>query len=210
MPLEPNDWSVVAVGHWNRAILTPKGIGTRLFHVAPDTPLNIAVPIDSIAPYRINHQGVTVSVARERLMVEPDDKTFDGLRLAMSLSREALVSLPETPVSAVGINVRYVAAEPPPALRALIRSDWDDDLSDQGFQIAKSSIGRSVDWNGGSINISIIEDIDRLRVEFNMEKRSEVHEDHVEWLTTDIAAIQDVVFRLLTTTMHAAPEDILQ
>ena len=54
MLLEPGDWNVVIVGHWNRAILTPQGIATRLLQLPPETEIGIEVPMDAIGPYRVS------------------------------------------------------------------------------------------------------------------------------------------------------------
>ena len=45
MPLEPYDWNVVLLGHWNRAILTPQGISERLFQLLSETEIGIEVPM---------------------------------------------------------------------------------------------------------------------------------------------------------------------
>ncbi len=58
------DWDVVVVGFWNPAILTPAGIWKRLFELEQGTPVELEVPIDGLAPYRVSHEEITVTAER--------------------------------------------------------------------------------------------------------------------------------------------------
>jgi hypothetical protein len=209
MPLAPHDWSVVVAGFWNRAILTPTGIKRRLFALQDEALLELGLPIDGIGPYRVGYQGITVSVAIDRLIVEPDPLTFPQLQTAIDIARAAVVDLPQTPLLATGINVRYRTVEPPPpALLDLLESEWENSLSDMDLVIERRSIGRSVVWNGGSINIAVLQAEGHFQVDFNIEKRSNVHADHVAWLNHDADAISAFTRRLLLESMHLAEEDL--
>ena len=208
MPLAPNDWNVVVAGFWNRAILTPQGIAARLFNLEPDTPIEVEVPIDSLGPYRVRYDGLTVMASNVRLQVEPQRSEFGELRRAMDIARRAVDRLPETPLSAVGINVKYKAVEPTERLQSLIEHDWDTDLSDQQFTIRRRTIARSVGWNDGAINVSAIESDGKMEIQFNIERRSNEQAEHLAWLDTGIDQIEAVVRQLLMTTMRVAAEEI--
>src|SRR4051812_23085230 len=110
MPLEPYDWNVVVLGRWNRAILTPQGIGSRLFQLPPETDIGIEAPMDAIGPYQVSHDDVTVMVSGAQLIVEARENNFPGLERAIRVARRAMESLPETPVVAGGFNVRVHGA----------------------------------------------------------------------------------------------------
>ena len=70
MPLEPYDWNVVVLGHWNPAILTPQGISERLFQLPTETEIGIEVPMDAIGPFRVSLGDLAVMVTEAQLMVE--------------------------------------------------------------------------------------------------------------------------------------------
>src|SRR5438128_129219 len=106
MPLETYDWNVVVLGHWNRAILTPQGIASRLFQLPPETEIGIEVPMDAIGPFRIANGDLTVMVGTSQLMVEARENNFSSLERAMRVARRAMENLPETPVVAAGFNIR--------------------------------------------------------------------------------------------------------
>jgi hypothetical protein len=210
MPLEPQDWSVVIAGYWNRAILTPFGIASRLFGLEPgkETSIEVDVPIDAIAPHRVTYDGLTVIVSPGRLLIEPRKKTFPELRRAMQVAVLALTNLPETPLIAVGINVKYRSAAPPSALLDLLRDHWDDDLADFQFRIEGRSLGRSLSWRRGTINATLSESEGVFLVDFNIERRSPQVADHKEWLSVDISEVETVVSRVMFDTMKVMPEDV--
>src|SRR5262245_15714431 len=110
MPLEPYDWNVVVLGRWNRAILTPQGIASRLFQLPPETEIGIEVPIDAIGPFRVSHGKLTVMVSEAQLMVEARENNFPSLERAMRVARRAMEDLPRTPVFAAGFNIRVQGA----------------------------------------------------------------------------------------------------
>src|SRR6516165_8300462 len=70
MPLVPCEWNVVVMGRWNRAILTPQGIATRLFQLPLNTSIGVEVPMDGIGPYRVSHDRLVVMVSEAWLIVE--------------------------------------------------------------------------------------------------------------------------------------------
>ena len=155
MPLVPNDWNVVVIGHWNRAILSPAGIAKRLFGLPEGTPIEVMVPLEVVAPYHVRHKNITVIPSSDRLVVSPVQCTFENLVEAIGIIRKALEDLPRTPVFAVGINVRYISTTEVDVLQQSTASAWDDKLSDKRLIIASRSIMRSVHWRDGTINITI-------------------------------------------------------
>jgi len=81
MALNPEDWSVVTVARWNRAILTPAGIRQRLFKREEAGPVEVLVPIDLLAPPQVKLDNMTVVANWDRLTVLPEDGccTFEQL-----------------------------------------------------------------------------------------------------------------------------------
>lgn len=160
MPLEAADWNVVIIGRWNRAILTPSGIAKRLFQVTDETPLEVLVPLDQSTPPHVKLGDIIVVAGSDRLLVQSTAHTFAGLSRAMEIARRAIESLPETPLSAAGMNVRFKSTESIEALQRITSHEMDSRLSDEGFKIRGRSIRRTVEWKDGQINISVDSDMD--------------------------------------------------
>lgn len=208
MQFVPFDWSVVVAGAWNRAILTPQGIGTRLFKLPEETAtIQVEIPIDAIGPYRVQHEGLVVVAARGRLIIEPKICTYSELRRAMDIAKIAIEDLPKTPLAAAGINLKYKSTESPVHLKTLLDNEWDTDLSDKGFEISSKSIARSLVWNESKINLTITETTD-VQINLNVEKRSTNQQDHMTWLSMPISDLKQVLDTIIFETMHIPAGDI--
>lgn len=199
MAITPHDWSVVIVGHWNPAILTPSGIARRLFELKQGTPVEVAVPLDMIAPPKVTHQEITVMAGKERLILQPNQQSYPQLKMAMEIGVHALRSLPETPLAAVGINLRFSADPQIEALQAVTsNSEFDNRLSDQNLVICGRALTRVLDWEGGKLSFTIEENQSgSSEMLFNFELRSTDVTQHICWLTTEVTKIESQVNCLL-------------
>lgn len=209
MPLASVDWSVVIVGRWNRAILTPAGIGKRLFGLEEGTPLEVMLAIDAIAPPRVAHDGLVIVAGSDRLVIYPSKCSFHELERARSIARKALRDLPETPVTGVGINVKYKTTEQVIPITQIIESSWDNQLSDHGYSIRERTITRRLAWNDGAINISVsINEESEHFIQFNFDYHTAETAMHEHWLEVPIENIESEVKRLLVETMGLKQGDI--
>ena len=187
MKVEPIDWSAVVVGYWNTAILTPAGIAQRLFGLESGTPIGVEVPIDGLAPYKVKHENIIVMVDRRSLTVFAGTPQYDPLEKAMGIAAKAIKSLPETPVSASGFNIRYKIEEPLDALLTKSAAKLDDLISDFSCKITSRSLLRTLEYKNGVINFSLQEDINQfIRVSFNFHLETTDREALYQWLCTPI------------------------
>ena len=189
MPLETANWNVVVIGSWNRAILTPSGIGKRIFELDEGTPLEVQVPLGILAPPRIKHGETVVIAGDDRLVVQTMTRDFQHLGQAMAAAKRAVKSLPETPISAVGINVRYSSSDSEESLMDLATHQSDSRLTDLGFKIVARTNRRKVQWKDGVINISIDTAVEEdgssgFEVLFNFHRDTTVCEAVEQWLST--------------------------
>lgn len=155
MPAQPNNWNIIISGAWNLAILTPNGISKRLFDLPTGTPLEVQVAIDQPGPYRVVHDGVTVAPSPQQLELSVQTNDLASLEKASQIGRKALNVLPETPVAAAGINIRYFLNDFSDKLLDLLKTPIDDVYSDENFTISNSITQRSLELNPGVINIEI-------------------------------------------------------
>ncbi|MHB1034347.1 MAG: hypothetical protein ACYC35_04270 [Pirellulales bacterium] len=210
MPLTPTDWSVVVVGHWNRAILTPSGIAKRLFGLDKGTPIEVFVAIDALAPPRVKHDGIVVTVGGDRLIAEPETSDFNGLERAMEIGRRAVKNLPETPVLAAGMNVKYSCKEPLESLQNITRHlSWDDQLSDNNYEILARALSRELKWKEGQINFSLTEESDStFQLQFNFHRGGTSVDDLAAWLSTPQAELESQVKRILFDCIQINTKDL--
>lgn len=205
MPGTPQDWNVVVNGAWNLAILTPSGIAKRLLQLAPGTPVEVHVAVEQPGVVRVMHGGSIVTPAAGRLFVEPSPFNLQTLQAAAVIAQRALQSLPETPVSAAGVNVKYRFDALPDSLLQLVASPLDDTLADAEHTIVGRHMRRTVKWQNGVLNIDI-EEQDNVSgiVGFNFHCDSDDTQILRDWLgkVADMIPATDV----LMTTMTAAVE----
>ena len=195
MTLEAFDWSVAVIAYWNRAILTPAGIARRLFGLAQDTPVVVEVSMDGLAPFRVRHEGLTVSAEIGRLVIHVDEPKYEGLDRAKALAAKAVDGLPETPLTAAGFNVRARIDDPPKELLAAIECGVDALLSDAQFTIKSRALRRTLPWGEGDLNLNIQEE-DDFRVELNFHRQSAKRHELVGWLNSPISEVAETVSKV--------------
>ncbi len=125
MSIVSEEWSVVILGAWNRAILTPAGISKRLFGLPKGTQVEVMVPLDVLAPFKVRHEDTSVAAAADRLIINPSKCNYTNMQKPMNIACKALGNLPETPVSAAGYNFKFKSGKPVPALAKVVEHQLD-------------------------------------------------------------------------------------
>jgi hypothetical protein len=208
MALVPNDWSVVVIGHWNRAILSPAGIAKRLFKLPEGTPVQVLVPLDVVAPYHIRHENVTVIPGSDRLIVQPARCTVANLVEAIAITRRALEDLPRTPVFATGLNLRYKSDDAIQVLQDITVSSWDDRIDSKGLVIDLRSITRAIDWREGKITTTVTQEKSgACSVLLNFDYRSQESERLNDWLGISGDEIETQARLILCDAIGLSQED---
>jgi len=203
MGLRPYEWSVIIIGRWNRAILTPAGIARRVFGLDEFKQLYVAVPLDGVSPYQVRHPtgNITVRTDETRLRIHLEKEDYQTLKYAMVAGASALTSLPETPVSAAGFNVGFLMPEITPELAAMVAGDIDSRLAGMEHDIAARTLGRSLEYGVGKLNIGIScerkVEAEEFRLSCNFHRASEDTNDLKEWLQTPVDEVQSTIEKLL-------------
>jgi hypothetical protein len=210
MPIIAESWSVVVVGFWNRAIFTPAWIGQNLFGLGPDTPMQIMIPMDVPGPWKVIYQDLTVTVTRDRVIIEPTRSNFDGIMAASLIGRKALDELPRTPVVAAGLNLRYKSTDSVRALDRITASEWDGRLADNGLAIEGWTVARSLRLGSGRINVTITREGDAVfTVELNFHLQSNDRDLLKNWLSVSKDDLQGQVERIINRTVGIRPEEVI-
>lgn len=209
MPIIAGDWSVVILGAWNRAILTPSGISKRLFELNEGTQIDVLVPIDVMAPFRVKHGEVSVTASADYLIITPMKPTFANLESALKIARRALTKLPETPVSAAGVNLKYRSDQPMPALSKLVENPVDQSFADNDIKVMTRALLRSVEWKESEVRISVSQESDMAySILLNFHKEADTTEKLKDWLSFSLEEARGVVEKLIFNCLGLTREDM--
>jgi hypothetical protein len=153
MSFEPHSWNVIIAGAWNRAIFTPEWIAKNIFRVESNVAVNIDVPLNFLAPFRVRYGDIAVLVSSSMLEVAPDSCSYELLDKARECARYAIEELPRTPITAAGFNFRYRCTELSLDFIEISECKIDKIFSDGGFEIIGRQIRRSLKCGDGVINV---------------------------------------------------------
>lgn len=207
MSIEALNWNVVVAGYWNPAILTPAGIATRLFGLLEGTPILVEVPMDGLAPYRVRHENLTATAEMGRLVVNADAPKYELLDRAREAAARAIESLPETPLTAAGYNVRVRITDPSDALLAAATCSLDALLSDAAFSIDSRGLRRSLKMGDGVLNLAIQQGKD-VTVELNFHRQSTRRDELIAWLKLPIREVENAVSLVLEKVIQVPVGEI--
>jgi hypothetical protein len=180
---EPFSWNVVLMGAWNTAILSPDGVRKRLFQLPAGTPVDLQVAIDRPGHLRISHEGVMVIPMPSRLEVVATNGTEIGLTRAAGICQRAISELPETPMTAAGVNIRYRFEDLPDDVLAQVAAPLDDALALAEREIVNLSTRRTVKFDNGVVNLTVsCAPVGTGTVEFNFHRDSGEAEELSRWI----------------------------
>lgn len=145
-------FTIVVAGAWNIRIFTPKWIAENL---ARSDAISVAVSIgNATAPLRLQFDGCTLLVGAERLIVSP--LTLDSVSLSQveRISKSILETLSHTPITAIGVNLRYALDIEGTALVDVFELADTHALSDFGAIISTTTIRRAISKPPFTANLS--------------------------------------------------------
>ena len=200
MELQPFNWSVIILGHWNVAILAPARVAVKIFGLDKGISVPVKLPLDAMLPTIVEHPDgdINVLVRPARLEFNLTKANYKALKHAMDCAIRALEWLPETPVQAAGFNVNYKTNSPSPKMVKLCaKDDTDMPLADLEYDIINRSVIRTLKKEQGSLNLNIRGDEDTFEFLFNFHRDSKGNSDLIEWLRTPIVSIQNEIKKIL-------------
>lgn len=191
MKIVPIEWSVVLVGRWNKAILTPGRVATKIFGLPKGNLVEVKVPIDGISPYQIKHpeKNIFFVAGSARMQICLSTMTFADLEDAKIAGINALKWLPETPVSAVGFNISYRFTDvTPELLEKVLDAKINSILA--GLTIKKHILGKTIEYKEGCLNITFTYQEEALELSLNFHKDSDQIPPFINWLGLSIEDIK--------------------
>lgn len=199
MALQPADWSVVIIGRWNRAILTPSGIRKRLFQLEEATQVRVAVPLDGVSPYMVGHptQQIIVLTEEGRLRIQVERADYETLEQAMVVGANALTALPETPVTAAGFNVNFRSKETTTKMASLLLSESEKALVNSMCEPLARTVGSSLKHDEGKLNVTLTGSEDGFGLSLNFHRGSERVDELKQWLQMPVENVKTTTRRVL-------------
>ena len=197
------------MGRWNPALFTPAGIRSRVFNLSEQTPIEVLVSLDDIGPTKVRYEDIVVWADQNRLAVELEICDFAKLQKAIALVVNVIQALPETPVNAVGINVRYESDPGDERVSVLLSGKPDDLLSDMGYEITGRQSVRTLNMPTGRITFAVeaLPD-DKWDVLLNFEMRSKSVADLAAWLEATCPEVEKHVRKLLPSVVEFQEEEL--
>lgn len=158
------------------------------------------IDLGRMSGYKVAYQGISIGLEYDKLTIEvdPGQNNYESLAKALKLARKTLDSLPQTPISAAGINVHFVEDGKDETLNRALDGGWKVRLEAAGYTAKGLAIVRTVGFMEGSANLTIsqIKD-DDIQVFVNFERHSEDLPEIRKWVNIPVEDIQKIVDQLL-------------
>lgn len=108
--------SLILVGAWNPAILSPSWMGREVFDIPAGTEIPVQMEFASVpgAVPRVTIQGISYVPAQDRLSFYINELTLERLETIENYLSRILEILPHTPIRAFGENFEFLEKEPSP------------------------------------------------------------------------------------------------
>ncbi|MDY6951012.1 MAG: hypothetical protein SWE60_05840 [Thermodesulfobacteriota bacterium] len=205
--LNPVLWNTVILGNWNPAILTPKGIAKHIFDLPDETPFEVLVPVNAMGQPKVKINGFLVSADFDKLVIDCEKHDWDSLEKSRDYCIGAMNSLPVTPVSAAGFNIRYEMEDPSEDFMELLRPQLDARISDNHLKMVARQIRRSIAWNDGNINLHMTrQEGENYRILLNFHKKSNDRNVIEKWLSTPIEEARKIAQTLICSILELCEE----
>lgn len=164
----PDETSIVAVGAWNRAILSPEWIARH--GMGHNDPVNyeLELPVGGFGlPPRFVLLDLRFCVFPNRFEIRPVTQTLACLDLAERTLRAILNRLPHTPVQGVGFNFGCDADAPGDQTLAPLNAVNDLDVLDFAYEVTETTLTSSISFEGRVLNLSRSFSGGKLNLRFN-------------------------------------------
>jgi hypothetical protein len=151
--MEPTgNQNIVVVGLWNTRIFSIPWISGKLFD---NSDVTGEFPVLPGFPTKFSVSGVEILPDSSRLMIQAAEPSDGLLQRVEDTATRILHLLPETPVSAVGLNIPFIQRDPPPNLSTLFELPDADLLAQNGIVAREIAIIRQAPFEQAVINIQL-------------------------------------------------------
>ncbi len=171
-PVE-DGWTIVLIGAWNQAILNPFWVAKYLLDEDTQQPVDLTIAAGAVEERRLTfpNQNFRMTTIAGRVMLTPLTLDEGDIRRVQDIAIRLLSTLQYTPVSAVGMNFRFVADRGTTSLDDIFAINDGSVLSDLGLR--RTLIDRRLDgieeFGRPILNLRIMSEVEQpeLRLELN-------------------------------------------
>ncbi|ESZ24251.1 hypothetical protein [Mesorhizobium sp. L2C084A000] len=190
------EWTVVAVGSWNLAILNPDWFAKNVFDT---NQLNVELILENFAPrLRFVHDDAIVIPSADRMIIGSRRPTDSSLAVCEKAMSKLLQLLPVTPIAAVGVNFGYDEADPPQRLFDIFKFSDASKFIDQTIQIIDSTIARQFSYDKYLCTMTThLSDAGSVQFKFNYNANVENSNDARAALDDKVTMLREYTERLL-------------
>lgn len=174
--------TIVVIGRWNRAILTPLWLQQIAFRT--DQPIQIEVPVDLLLPPKVRFGEITIQANWDRLIFEGSPSNLVAHREMAEMVGRVFAELQKTPVAAAGVNFGFTLDAAETEVEDLLDGGLYDNLV-ESHSIQSRFARHAVEWKDGVVNIGLTSKQDEISLQFNFEKTSDDQRILRNWLVDD-------------------------
>ena len=204
MNVNLDGWNLVILGAWNPRIFTPEWLIRHVFaggqEPEPGTQIGVEFPLQSGQPYRYSAAGIRIIPSLSRVVLAPLDHTDTTLETLERAAVALLNRLSHTPISALGINFKFVEPHPENGILELFQGNADiGRYAANGNAVEEQSITRRMDVNRSRLAVTVAWGGDEgVVVDFNFHRDAASCEHAVELLTGTVATDLATAMGILT------------
>lgn len=205
MKRKPEGWNIVLAGIWNRAIFSPEWIATRVFK--NETELETLISLMPHMPIIYRNEKVAIEIMTARVALRPRQLNDDCISTTETMGHAILSSLPETPLTGVGVNFAYVEESPPAALLDLFNLGDDNDLTGDDGELKERRLTRRLKLRDDVLNLTLIYDNQNVTIEFNFHTETNSNPVACDALNNRVSRLRDKSLELLENVYQLTLED---
>ena len=202
MNVSLDGWNLIILGGWNPRIFTPEWLLRHVYEVGDSniegTQLKVEFPLEPGKPYRYSASGVRITPSLTRVMFEPLDPGEATLQLMERATIALLRTLPHTPVSAFGINFKFVDEHPEKDVVALFPTDDIRAFAVIGDEVTEQSLGRETQLDQCRLRVALTLGAQGIVASLNFHRVAEGCNQALELLANTVTADLSKAVRLLT------------
>lgn len=171
--LKDSGFNILILGRWNPSIFSPQWVRANVAGAGDEVML--ALPIGNpAAPLRISFAGVQLFTAPDFLEIKPsalDDASIDA---CARVADNILALLSHTPITAIGVNVRFEDAAASTELDPLFLFPDQGLIDPVKYPVISSSVARCFDLGQQDLlNLTVTQQKDNYVLEFNFHTDSQ-------------------------------------
>lgn len=107
LSMNPIQISTILIGNWNPRIFTPSWIKTNLFNLSKETEIEGLVNFDDL-DFAFKYNDIVIIPKFSSVEISFEKYEYNISILAANIVLKILELLPQTPIKAMGVNIRYV------------------------------------------------------------------------------------------------------